>query len=312
MTLLSVLIPSYNHGPFIVDAVESVIAQDFDDFEVIVSDDASTDRTPLLLQELSRRYRPRLRVIYGRHNVGPSANANRLLAQVRSSRYIAWLGGDDLMLPGKLQRQVRDLEDTPDAAFSYHSMAVFRHDQQDEPPAITNVGDPRVRTVEELVSTGNFMLPSSVVQRTSATPRHGHRIDLKYASDWLYFIEVAATGLIIRSDGVLGKYRLHDGQLTGDAQRNRQATLYDPMRTLSIVAHEYPRLSTACLRGRARILFNEVARRRRQGAPRFSTWPLLVAALLADPRYGEPWRALARDVLGPRSRWVKRALRAAH
>jgi glycosyltransferase involved in cell wall biosynthesis len=100
---VSVVIPTWNRFPLLAEAVESVRAQSFRDFELIVVDDGSEDETPLLAKEPDIRY---LRI---EHSGMPGAVRNRGV-EAASGKYIAFLDSDDLWRPNKLALQVPALE----------------------------------------------------------------------------------------------------------------------------------------------------------------------------------------------------------
>jgi glycosyltransferase involved in cell wall biosynthesis len=107
--LVSVIIPTYNRGWIIKEAIDSVLAQDFIDFELIVVDDGSTDNT----SEILHSYWEDINVIR-QSNQGVSAARNRGLSEA-SGRFIAFLDSDDLWLPKKLSSQVDFFNSNPDA-----------------------------------------------------------------------------------------------------------------------------------------------------------------------------------------------------
>ena len=107
--LVSVVIPTCNRAWCLAEAVDSVLAQDFRDFELIVVDDGSADDTPQLLE----RYGDAIRVLR-RENRGVSAARNAGIAAARGG-LIAFLDSDDLWLPGKLSRQVAFFTSHPEA-----------------------------------------------------------------------------------------------------------------------------------------------------------------------------------------------------
>src|ERR1039458_5312287 len=107
---VSVIMPVYNGEKFLRTAVDSVLWQTFEDWELVVVDDASTDSTPDILAD----YRdPRIRVLRNETNRKPAACANRGLAGA-SGRYIARLDADDVWLPDRLAVQLRYLEAHPE------------------------------------------------------------------------------------------------------------------------------------------------------------------------------------------------------
>jgi glycosyltransferase involved in cell wall biosynthesis len=106
---VSVIIPTYNRGWIIKEAIDSVLAQEFKDFELIVLDDGSTDNT----LEILNSFQHDIKVLRQR-NQGVSAARNRGIAEA-SGRFIAFLDSDDLWLPQKLFRQVEFFKKNPDA-----------------------------------------------------------------------------------------------------------------------------------------------------------------------------------------------------
>jgi glycosyltransferase involved in cell wall biosynthesis len=107
--LVSVIIPTYNRGWIIKKAIDSVLFQDFNDFELIVVDDGSTDNT----QNILNSYQKDIRVLQ-QNNQGVSAARNQGLSAA-SGRFLAFLDSDDIWLPKKLSRQVDFFSLNPDA-----------------------------------------------------------------------------------------------------------------------------------------------------------------------------------------------------
>ena len=106
---VSVIIPTYNRSWIIKEAIDSVLAQDYKEFELIVVDDGSTDHTSDVLDS----YRNVIKVL-SQKNKGVSAARNRGIAEA-SGKFIAFLDSDDLWLPQKLSTQVEFFNKTPDA-----------------------------------------------------------------------------------------------------------------------------------------------------------------------------------------------------
>ena len=115
MPLVSVIIASYNHAPYVQDCLRSALSQGIDDLEILVTDDGSTDGTP---QQVAALGSPRIRLHTFPQNRGACAAMNDAIHRSRG-RYIAVLNSDDLFLPGKIQRQVQYLQQNP------HIGAVF-------------------------------------------------------------------------------------------------------------------------------------------------------------------------------------------
>ncbi|MBP1698711.1 MAG: glycosyl transferase, family [Deltaproteobacteria bacterium] len=114
MPKVSVIIPTYNRLPMLKEAVDSVLAQDFEDMELMVVDDGSTDGTA----EEIRRYGGRVKLLEHSVNKGVSAARNKGILQARG-KYIAFLDSDDLWVKGKLKIQVTFLDDNPHYPLCY-------------------------------------------------------------------------------------------------------------------------------------------------------------------------------------------------
>ncbi len=116
---VSVIIPTYNRGAYIVEAVESVLAQTYRSVEVIIVDDGSTDDT----FERLASYQSRLTILKTNHGGAP--HARNVGVQVARGKYVAFLDSDDRYLPHKLKLQVQVLERFPDVDLVYSEFSGF-------------------------------------------------------------------------------------------------------------------------------------------------------------------------------------------
>jgi hypothetical protein len=107
--LVSVVVPSYNHAKYISKAVDSILSQDFTDFELLISDDVSPDNSWDVISGFDD---PRIRTFKQEKNLGPVGNLVFLIEQSRG-KYIALLNSDDAWYPSKLSKQVSILEAQP-------------------------------------------------------------------------------------------------------------------------------------------------------------------------------------------------------
>jgi glycosyltransferase involved in cell wall biosynthesis len=113
MHKVSVIIPTYNRARIVGEAIDSVLSQRYNDFELIVVDDGSTDGT----EELVASYLPRLTYLYQEHQ-GVSAARNRGIASARGE-YLSFLDSDDLWLKDKLSSQIHFMESHPECRICY-------------------------------------------------------------------------------------------------------------------------------------------------------------------------------------------------
>ncbi|MCL7945686.1 glycosyltransferase [Marinobacter sp. ATCH36] len=117
-TLISVVVPAFNRVEYIRETVESVLSQDYDQVELIVVDDGSTDGTYEILLEYAEKGDLKLLTHPNRANLGQSVALNRALENA-SGELIAILDSDDIFLPGKLRSQAEYLQAHPEVGLVY-------------------------------------------------------------------------------------------------------------------------------------------------------------------------------------------------
>ncbi len=239
LPLVSVAIITYNQCAFLKEALDSVLVQDYPNYEIIIADDASCDGTEALLRDYAQKNQGIIRYKIAKSNLGITKNAN-VAFRMCQGQYIAWLGGDDLMFPGKLKKQVTLMESKENCAICYHNLEVFNSDTG----VILGLYNNRWNSVE-----GDYRIylkyycptgGSSVMVRRSSCPTDGFNEKVSIASDWLFFIETAINGGdICYINEVLGRYRKHQNNITS---KNR-GDFTDVWLSLAILMYKYPHLS---------------------------------------------------------------------
>ena len=214
---VSVLMIAYNVERYIAQAVDSVLSQQLDfEYELVVGEDCSTDRTRDILVEYQERHPGRIRVLAREHNLGMNKNFVSTLEACRGA-YIALLDSDDYWLsPVKLQRQVTMLRDDPRLAMAFHNTLVVYDDDQTEahpfhvprPRKVHERTIPaRESTLDDLI-TGNFLQTGSVVFRSGACRELRQWIAHFPTFDWPLHLLNARHGSIGYINEVLGVYRV--------------------------------------------------------------------------------------------------------
>jgi glycosyltransferase involved in cell wall biosynthesis len=279
---VSVIIPIYNQKPFIRETLDSVLAQDYENVELVLSDDGSTDGTTGILQEYHDREPGRVRVISSERNTGIAGAFNRGL-EAHTGEYIAWLGGDDLMLPGKLSRQVAFLQARPDVLGCCHDAEVFDSASGHSYGRFTEVYNGRrgIREggVELFLEPGYYILPSTMMVRSAAIG--GLRFDprIRVANDWLFDIQLFRHGRVAGIDEVLARYRRHGRNATSETSDS----LEDALVVLALAEARYPELRRPITRRRVAVMFGEASRRLssgdRRGAVRYLACGLATGGL---------------------------------
>lgn len=287
---VSVIVPIYNQKPFIRETVDSVLKQDYPSIELVLSDDGSTDGTGDILRVYADREPERVKVVASDRNTGIAGAFNRAL-DAHAGDYIAWLGGDDVMLPGKISRQVAILESRPDAIGCCHDAEVFDSESGRVYGRFTEVYNGRrgVRDggVELLLDPAYLMLPSTMMVRSSAVGSLRFDRRVRVSNDWLFDIELFQRGQVVGLDEVLARYRRHQSNATSQVSD----VLEDALVVLAIAEARYPRLRRPIRARRAAAIFGEASRRWRAGDRRAAGSFIAAAA-----SSGGLWRALGVGV----------------
>lgn len=121
MARISVIITSYNHRDYLVEAIESVLAQTVRPHEIVVADDDSSDGSVEVIQGYVARYPELVKGVFQAENVGISENRNAAL-HAATADLVAVLDGDDRYLPDNLERQLAALQQRPGAGCSYSNL----------------------------------------------------------------------------------------------------------------------------------------------------------------------------------------------
>ena len=123
--LVSVIMPSYNAERFIAESIESVLQQTYSNWELVVTDDRSTDRTPQIVQSYCEKD-SRIRFAIAEQHSGIAGTRNQCLKKAQG-RFVAFLDNDDLWLPEKLEKQVKFMLQN-DCSFCYSAYELIKED----------------------------------------------------------------------------------------------------------------------------------------------------------------------------------------
>ena len=290
---VSVLIPAYNQEAVIEQTVLSALTQAYENLEVVVSDDASKDRTPQILDELQARYPDRLRVFLHQTNLGVTKNHTRGLLECRGE-FIAFQDGDDLFLPGKVGKQVAFMLERPDCAISSHDVDVFDSATGKTLYLWSQRFGRREGGIYELVRYGNYLSSVSVMVRRRHVPAYGYDERIRIGSDWLLWLEVLAQakGKICYLDEVLARYRRHTGNLTNVSGWKYE----DQLITVALVETKWPHLLLPARMRRSEIQFMAGLSALSQRSYRDARQYLLASLALGFPFL--PWaRLIWRELL---------------
>jgi glycosyl transferase family 2 len=203
--LVSVLLTSYNREAFIAEAIESVLAQTFTDFELIVSDDQSRDGTVAIASDYARRD-SRIRVSVNERNLGDYGN-RRQVASMARGRFLKYHDSDDVMYRHCLAVMVEALVAEPRAAVALSAS----HSWSGGPcPMLLT---PELAYEREYLGTGLFQLgPGCALFRTDMFVELGGFTETRHTADYLFWIHACTRINVLLVPGDLFYYRTHPEQ----------------------------------------------------------------------------------------------------
>lgn len=288
---VSIEIVTYNQERFIAEAIESALSQDYDNLEVVVTDDASTDRTTEFVRHFAAKYPHRFIPVLNPENLGITGNSNAGL-RACTGDLVAFMGGDDVLMPGKIAAQVDWFQVAPERVLCGHQVECFYEDLSRPPHPLTR-NLLSGRGAEGLIRHGPFGA-TSVMVRANRIPGYGFDEAVKIVSDQLLWIDV------IREDGLFGfvpgtfaRYRRHDMNVTRDALAN----LDDVARFLEVVRERYPAFRSAVSYAKTRRLFYDPAVAMLKGGRKRCARELFRQTIAREPALAKAWVRLAQTFL---------------
>jgi glycosyltransferase involved in cell wall biosynthesis len=260
---LSIVMIAYNMERFIRQAIDSVLAQRVDfDYELLIGEDRSTDRTREIILEYAARWPDRIRPILRDVNLGMNRNFVETLRQARG-RFVALIDSDDYWTsPDKLHRQMDFFRSHPECSICFHNTLVVYEDgsvpthpfHMERPEQLISRGMPKPISMLADLAAGNFMQTCSVMFRAGL---YGELPDwyLEMPTfDWPLHVLNAEHGAIGYIDEVLGAYRVHPAGFW-----SMQMAHYRQISDIESMIHGY-RLIDRHTKGRCRETISEQLR----------------------------------------------------
>ena len=219
---ISVCIPAYNGAKYIGECIQSVLAQTHKDFELLIVDDNSTDRTAQII--LSFRD-SRIRLIQNPKNRGIPENWNYALSLARGE-YICIFHQDDVMRVENLERKYKVLAADPGIAFIHSAADVLL--EKSAPPMLAEWNGPEDSILEgaaffrRLLFNGNpICCPSVMARRQRLLDVNGFDNDLGYTCDYATWMKLCLTGRVAYLKQPLIQYRWHRQNASHGFQNDR-------------------------------------------------------------------------------------------
>jgi glycosyltransferase involved in cell wall biosynthesis len=221
--LVSTIIPVFNRGAMLREAVACVLAQTYRPIEIVVVDDGSTDATPRVCRGLAEAH-PGIIVAVRQENAGPGAarESGRRLAR---GEFLQYLDSDDALLPRKFELQVAALRQRPECGVAYCKTREYL--LGGPPPTNGQAASARpwegLDTLFPALLSGRIWQTVTPLFRRSVSDAAGPWSDLRQEEDWEYDARVAALGTRLAwVPEFLADFRHHEGPRAGGG------SLYDP------------------------------------------------------------------------------------
>lgn len=204
--LVSIVVPSYNHARYITICIESIVNQDYDNYELIVIDDGSKDESPIILTELQQKYNFQLLL---NKNQGLARTLNQGFRDIAKGKYFTFCASDDYWLPAKLCKQVEFMEKNPQYAMVYGKVKIVNENDQIE-ESRTQLANSKLKggyIFKELINIDfhppvNYLLSASVVKEL------GYYRDHIWAEDFDMNLRIANKYPIGYINEFLSAYRI--------------------------------------------------------------------------------------------------------
>jgi len=217
---VTLAIAAYNGERYLAEAIESCLAQDYADFELLIVDDASSDSTPDVIARCADD--PRVRVVTHPENRGIAAAYNAIVAHARGE-LIARIGHDDIALPDRLSRQVAVFDAHPDTAIVHGDAVIIDGSGK-------VVGEwrcpefDREGMAQMLVRRHNYLVdPTTMIHRRVYAEVGGYSADYPMCNDFDLWLRAAPRFRFRHAGpGPLIRYRRHGGNFSDESARARE------------------------------------------------------------------------------------------
>jgi glycosyltransferase involved in cell wall biosynthesis len=205
---VSVITPAYNAAEFVAQTIESVRAQTFEDWELVIVDDGSTDATTQLIEDYQERD-GRIRLLH-QANAGPSAARNHAMRAGRGA-FFAFLDSDDTWEPEYLERQLAIFREYPDTHL-VTGVACYRGGPHDGLPMRPFSNGYPVLTLRDIIGDDTAVFIMTIFRR-QVFERTGGLDESQWRSeDYEFWLRAAVAGFVFRRNPTpLGRYRVRQG-----------------------------------------------------------------------------------------------------
>lgn len=227
MPKVSVIIPSYNCAKYLPEALDSVLAQTFQDWEVIVINNGSSDNTQDVVQSYIQKFGQRLRYIY-QENSGVSCARNAGI-KIAQGKYLAMLDADDKWYPNRLEEGIKVIESGDDIGL-VHARSMRMTETGEEIGSVDR--DPRYLTgwifEHVFLRRGNISCPTVLLKKECCDKAgvFDEQLSMLGSEDRELWMRIAQKYRVVFIDKILSYYRVRQGSMSRNNERMLKAQLY--------------------------------------------------------------------------------------
>jgi glycosyltransferase involved in cell wall biosynthesis len=244
---VSVIMTAYNREKFIAEAIRSVLAQTFSDFELIIIDDGSTDKT--LEKASGFGHDPRIRIIKNEKNLGIATTRNKALSFARG-KYIAPLDSDDIWLDReKLKKQVEFLDENPDYAMLGGGIMHIDVDSKPIKKVLFPIYDSLIRNI--ILQYNPFAQSALLYRKSAALECSGYSTEYQICDDYDLWLKIGNKHKFTNIPQVLSGYRIHGENIT---KKKRLTVAREILEIVRKNSKNYPRPIFGIIKAYLRIL----------------------------------------------------------
>ncbi len=216
-TRFSVIMANYNGEKYISDAIESVLAQDYDDYEFIIVDDGSKDNSATIIASYQQKYPHRITVIFQETNQGQGAAFNVGISAA-TGELISFIDSDDVWFPQKLKIVDRTFGDPERVAVHQHNLCITSDGSVTNVPfrEAVMIGDyfsfvkgTKGSHVPQFIATTGLTFPRDILKKVLPIP-----LDFRTCADGYLTRTCFCFGEVVAINDFLGGYRVHGENLT--------------------------------------------------------------------------------------------------
>lgn len=209
---VTIVIPTFNRAAWLPGAIDSVLAQEYEDLEVLVVDDGSEDDTGAVLDHYAAKHDRRRFRSLRQQNAGQAAAINRGWSEARGE-LVGYLSDDDRLLGGAVGRLAHELEARPDATIAYPAYRVV-----DESGGVLDTIRPIEYTPRAALRLHDTVIgPGALIRRTAVAGSGGWEPEFRWMGDFVLWIRLALHGAVIRVPEPLALWRRHPEAATTQA-----------------------------------------------------------------------------------------------